>query len=284
VELIQGFDGRKPVCLFVGFGGPHEPFDPPGKYAAMYDPGRCPPPIPAEPIREDLPPPAAAYVRSREQFLRGADSIPPEKVAAARAAYYGKISLIDHWVGKILEAFAGRGWLEETLIAFWSDHGEMLGDHGRFFKSTFYDSSVRVPLMLCWPGQLPAGVVRPHLAQTIDVFDTLLAAAGCEPSRRSLGRSLLPPARDGSAPLRDAAFSEIRFGRLDGEGGRLTSMVRSARYKYAVSDAGEALMLFDLAEDPLEQTNLAGDPTQAELRAELDRTIYRWLLSTQVSQ
>jgi len=185
---------------------------------------------------------------------------------------------------RILEAFAGRGWLEETLIAFWSDHGEMLGDHGRFFKSTFYDSSVRVPLMLCWPGHVPAGAVRPHLAQTIDVFDTLLAAAGCERSQRSLGRSLLPAARDGSAPLRGAAFSEIRFGQLGGERGRLTTMVRSACYKYAVSDAGEPLMLFDLAEDPLEQNNLAGDPSRAELRAELDRTIYQWLLSTQVSQ
>ncbi len=278
VEFVEGFDGRKPFCLFVGFGGPHEPFDAPGKYATMYHPAGCPAPIPPEPA-EDLPPAAAAHVGTRQRFLRGAQEIPPEAVAAARANYYGKISLIDHWVGGVLEALGGRGWLEDTLIVFWSDHGEMAGDHGRFFKSCFYESAVRVPLVLRWPGRLPAGAVRPHLGQTVDVFDTLLEAAGCPPSSRSLGRSLLPAAGDPAAPLREAAFSEIR---LDRHGGRGT-MVRTDRHKYAVNESGEPLMLFDLAADPAEQHNLAGETAHAGLRAELDRRVYRWLLGTQVS-
>ena len=282
VAVVDGYDGDKPMCLFVGFGGPHEPFDAPGKYADMYAPAQCPPAIPAEPIPANLPPSAAAYVRSREGFLRRADSIPVEKIAAARANYYGKISLIDHWVGRILDALAARGRLDETLVVLWSDHGEMAGDHGRFFKSCFYESSVRVPLILRWPGHIPAGAVRPHLAQTIDVFDTLLAAAGCEPSRRSLGQNLLPPCRDENASLREAAFSEIAFGPLS-EGNNLTTMVRTDRYKLAVNEAAEPLILFDLAEDPLEQNNLAGDPGRAELRAELGRRIYEWLLASQIS-
>jgi arylsulfatase len=282
VEFVEACQADQPVCLFVGFGGPHEPFDPPGRYAAMYDPARCPEAVPAEPVAENLPPAAAAYVRDREKFLRGSDTIPPEEIAASRAGYYGKIALIDHWVGRILEAFAGRGWLDDTLIVLWSDHGEMVGDHGRFHKSVFYESSVRVPLLLRWPGEVPAGVVRPHLAQTIDVFDTLLEAAGCEPSARSFGKSLLPPARDENAPLRDAAFSEIASGRAGDK--RLTTMILLERYKYAVSDTAEPLILFDLAEDPLEQNSLAGDPRRADLRAELDRKIYQWLLPTQISQ
>ena len=178
-----------------------------------------------------------------------------------------------------MEALSRRGWLEEALIVLWSDHGELAGDHGRFYKSVFYESSVRVPLIVRWPGELPGGVVRPHLAQTVDVFDTLLEATGCEPSRRSFGRSLLPAGRDAHAPLREAAFSEIAFGPV----GR-TTMVRTDGYKYAVNESAQPLMLFDLTDDPLEQTNLAGDSRYASLRSDLDRRIYEWLLATQLCQ
>ncbi len=287
VTFIEEYRGGRPVCLFVGFGGPHEPFDAPGRYATMYDPAECPEPIPPEPIRRDLPPAAAAYARDRDRFRRSLEAIPPEHVAAARANYCGKISLIDQWVGRVLEAFARRGWLEEAMIVLWSDHGEMLGDHGRFHKTVFYESSVRVPLIVRWPGQIPAGVVRPHLAQTIDVFDTLLEAAGCPPSQRSFGRSLLPACRDEGAMLREAAFSEIDCRMLlDSSSGRtnLVTMVCSERYKYAVSEAAQPLMLFDLAEDPLEQNNLAGEAGHAGLRAELERMICHWLLATQARQ
>jgi arylsulfatase A-like enzyme len=284
VDFIEGFDGGQPICLFVGFGGPHEPFDAPGEYAGMYDPAACPAPIPPEPA-EGLPPAAAAYVGSRGRFLGTGERLDPEGVAAVRANYYGKISLIDAWIGRILDALARRGWLDDTLIVLWSDHGELAGDHGRFYKSVFYESSVRVPLLLRWPGRVPAGCVRPHLAQTVDVFDTLLEAGGCDPSPRSFGRSLLPGAADPAAPLRDAAFSEIAGGSAH-DGGRATlrTMVRTDRYKYAVNESAEPLILFDLAEDPLEQDNLLAERGHEDLRRDLDRRIYEWLMSTQICQ
>jgi len=276
VEYIEGLAGDRPMCLFVGFGGPHEPFDAPGEYATMYAPADCPAAIPPEPAA-GLPAAAAEYVNSRDAHLRGAERIDPTAVAAARANYYGKIALIDRWVGRIFDALAGRGWLEDTLVVLWSDHGEMAGDHGRFYKRAFYESSVRVPLLLRWPGRVPAGQVRPQLAEIIDVFDTLLAAGGCEPSARSFGRSLLPAAADAGAPHRDAAFSEVLF---EEAGGR-TTMARTARHKYVVSEAGEPLMLFDLAADPTEQHNLVADRAATAIRADFDRRIYRWLLETQ---
>jgi len=283
VEFLSSYDGGQPICLFVSFGGPHEPFDAPGEYASMYNPKRCPPAIPPEPT-DGLPAAAEAYVASRWHFLRDRQAVPPEAIAAVRANYYGKISLIDGWVGRILDALTARGWLDDTLVVFWSDHGEMAGDHGRLFKSVFYESALRVPLLLRWPGQIPPGQVRPHLAQTIDVFDTLLEAAGCQPSARSFGKSLLPAARDASAPLRQAAFSEVAWS--DGSAGRqesaLTTMVCTGRYKYAVNHAGEPLLLFDLREDPHEQNNLLAGGDCTELREQLDRSIYEWLLQTQV--
>jgi len=279
--FIEGCDGGKPVCLFVGFPGPHDPFDAPGRYATMYDPGACAPAIAPEPI-DGAPPVAAAYLATREKFLRGRERIPPDLAAPAAGNYFGKISLIDHWVGRILDAYARRGWLDDTLVVLWSDHGEMLGDHGRFFKNVFYESAVRVPLLLRWPGRVPAGAVRPHLAETIDVFDTLVAGAGAEPSARSFGRSLLEPARRGDAAHRDAAFSEATCREVGvPDGPARATMVRTDRWKYAVSDAGEPLVLFDLAADPLEQHNLAADPADDDVRAELDRRIGRWLLATQ---
>jgi len=284
VEFVEGRPDDRPVCLFAAFGGPHEPFDAPGRYATLYDPASVPPAIPPEPI-EGLSPAAGEWLGARRRFLRGEERVPPELVAPAAAGYFGKIALIDHWVGQVLDAFAARGWLEDTLVVFWSDHGEMLGDHGWFFKNVFYESSVRVPLLLRWPGRVPAGAVRPQPAETIDVFDTLLAAAGCEPSARSFGRSLLPAARDPAAAHRDAAFSEVtcREARPQAGPARAT-MVRTDHWKYVVADTSEPLMLFDLADDPAEQRNLAADPGSAGVRADLDRRICGWLLQTQVSQ
>ena len=98
--------------------------------------------------------------------------------------YYGKISLIDHWIGKILTAFEKRGWLDNTFMTFWSDHGEMLGDHQRLHKSVFYNSSVRVPLILRYPGKIKGGRTSNALTEIIDVYPTLLEAVVAERHQR----------------------------------------------------------------------------------------------------
>ncbi|MHC4717541.1 MAG: phosphonate monoester hydrolase, partial [Planctomycetota bacterium] len=92
--------------------------------------------------------------------------------------------------------------------------------------------------------------------------------------------NLLPACRDAEAPVRDAAFSEIAV--RAGDGLLRITMVRTDRYKYAVTESAQPIMLFDLAADPLEQHNLAADPAAADLRADLDRRIHHWLLETQV--
>ena len=84
VDFIDSFDGGQPICLFVGFGGPHEPFDAPGEYAGMYDPAACPAPIPPEPL-DGLPPTAAAYVNARQKFLDVVEAKSEEGVASQAA-------------------------------------------------------------------------------------------------------------------------------------------------------------------------------------------------------
>jgi len=269
VQFVKAYADPRPLCLFVGFGGPHEPWDAPGEYAARYDPAQTPPPIPAS----ALPASAPAWLREKEDFRVWPGEV-LANTARIRANYYGKIALIDRWIGEILQACSQRGWLDDLLVVFWSDHGEMLGDHGRLYKSTFHESSVRVPLILRWPGRIPAGAVSNALAEIIDVFPTLLEAAGCPPSRRCLGRSLWPVLRDPETELRDFQLSEVHHGERH-------IMLRSRRRKYVVDEQGRGFMLYDLEQDPLEQNNRMAAGHGGRLENEMREALLARLIEAQ---
>jgi choline-sulfatase len=268
VRFLSEYDEQCPWCLFVGFPGPHEPFDAPGRYATMYDPADTPPAVGPPQDLDALP----EAIRGRQEFQAVA-GLDPDTIAAIRANYYGKITLIDEWVGRMLDACRRRGWLDELVVIVWSDHGEMAGDHGRLYKSTFYEASLRVPLLVRWPGRVPAGKTSDALAEVADVFPTCLAAAGCEPSPRALGRSLLD-AGDGGA-LRDAQLSEVA------NASGLSFMAATRRHKYAADQAGRGFMLFDLDDDPHELHNLIADPAAAPLRDRMHRLLADRLLEAQ---
>ena len=266
--FVEGYDRAAPLCLFVGFPGPHDPLDAPGPYASMYSAAQTPPPIPIPPQNPALP----DDVRRKKAFKVWAPGL-LQAVADARANYYGKISLIDAWVGRIVNAFERRGWLDDALVIFLSDHGEMLGDHGRLKKSTFHESNVRIPLILRWPARIPPGSVTDALAEIGDVFPTLLEAAEWETSQRCLGRPLWPAIADPGNELRDFQLSEVEF--RDRQ-----FMLRSKRYKLAVDSASKAYMLYDLALDPMEQRNLVADASMQALKGELQRALTQRLEDT----
>jgi choline-sulfatase len=243
LEVIEAYDEERPLCLFVGFGGPHEPWDAPARWAETYDPADCVTGIPCEALPATLP------EHARERLSHGRhENIPEEAARKIHALYYAKVSHIDHWFGRIMDAFERRGWLQEALIVHWTDHGEMLCDHGRFHKSVFYDGSVRIVMTVRWPGRVEAGQVCGALVETIDVFPTILEAVGAEHSGRCLGRSLWPCLRDPSAEIREAAFSEVNE----------TTMVMTRTHKYAMDSQGRGYMLHDLERDPREEHNLIG--------------------------
>jgi arylsulfatase A-like enzyme len=184
-------------------------------------------------------------------------------VPAVRANYYGKISLIDDRIGCILDAFQRRGWLEDLFIIFLADHGEMLGDHGRFRKGTFHESSIRIPFIMRLPGRIPAQTVTDALVENIDVFPTVLEAAGCTPSARCLGRSLWPVLQRTVGESRESQLCEVEHH------SEQQIMIRTRRHKLAVDNDWRGYMLYDLAHDPCEQHNLAGDPAAHDLEEEL---------------
>lgn len=269
VAFIRSYEGRRPLCLFVGFGGPHEPWDAPEDYATMYDPETMPEAIPPEETPEWAPPYAAQ--RAREGRI---EAMTDEDIRRIRANYYGKISLIDRWIGEILDALADRGWLDETMIIFWSDHGEMAGDHSRLHKSVFYESSVHVPLIIRHP-EISGGRTIPALVEIIDVFPTLLDAIGAPSSSRCMGQSLWPILRGETVSHRDQVLSEIyAFGCYN-------YMIRTPRYKYAMDGDGQGYMLFDLEADPLEQRNLLGHPDARDIEEDLKIRLLHAITSCQ---
>lgn len=255
VDFVDAYEAAHPLCLFVGFPGPHNPWDAPGSYASMYPPEDTPPPIPIPSLPATLP----EYVEPGAPFRHG-PSLSPAVIAEIRANYYGKITLIDHHVGRILEAFERKGLLHDLLVIFMADHGEMLGDHGRIRKGLFYEPSLRIPLLMRWPGRIPAGLVTDALVENIDVFPTILEAAGVSAAAWHAGHSLWPVLRGETTTLRHSQLCES---------GRTLNhfMLRTPEYKLSVDDRYRPYLLFDLVDDPDEQRNRVGDPAAAALQA-----------------
>ena len=201
-EWLRGYQEPRPFLLVVGFGGPHPPFDAPEPYASRYRPEDLPAPIPAGEPGDWLPEHVRRYMERLSGGDRRGESTPGAPVAGEEgvrisqqrmANYGGKIALIDDRVGRLLDVLDERGWTENTLVIFLSDHGEMGGDHGRYHKSVFFESSVRIPFAMRWPaGGWGAGPHRGRpldpLVEQLDLFATVVEAGGAPPSRRAFAR------------------------------------------------------------------------------------------------
>ncbi|HEU5317723.1 MAG TPA: choline-sulfatase [Chloroflexota bacterium] len=257
---------ERPWALDVGFIAPHFPLVVPEKYWAMYRPEEMDLPVIPEGHLESQHP---VFTRMRGMF--GAlDVFPDDRVRRARAAYYGLITYLDDKVGRLLAALEETGQLENTLVIYTSDHGEMNGEHGMWRKSCFYEQSVRVPLILSWPSGLRAARVVENNVSLVDVVATMVECAGArdvEAVGELDGESLLPLARgeDGAdEEWDDEVFSEY----LAHGVARPVAMLRRGRHKliYSLDDPP---ILFDLEKDPGEFENVAGDPAYAAVREEL---------------
>jgi len=269
VAARQAAGDRSPFFLMAGWFLPHHPYIAEPEDFAAFE-GRVPPPrlAPAEPEHP--------FIRSWREQTEVVD-LPDEVVIRARTAYYGNVRLIDRMVGRIMDRLEAHGLAGNTLLIYASDHGEQLGERGLWCKSTMYDQSAKVPLVMAWPGRLPAGARRGHVVNLIDLNATILEAAGADPLPNAAGRSLLGIARDPAADWPDATFSEYYAGliSLDTRPAQ-HRMVRSGRWKL-VYYHGMPPQLFDLADDPDEMQDLAASPAHEEVRdALLARVLDGW--------
>lgn len=257
VEFVATQPKDKPLCVVVSLHSPHPPLDAPGQYATMYDPESLtlPANVP-EPVRRE------GHVIDHPALRR------------ILANYLGKISLADDNIGRLVEAFKARGTWDNTLCLFTADHGEMMGAHEAFTKGRFYEESVRVPLVIRWPGQVKTGRTS-ALAQMSDVYPTVVEALGGTLSPGRFAKSLLPVATGRAEKVRDLAVSEI------GTSPPLRMMARDARFKWWAEEARE--YLFDMTTDPLEMHNLIDDPAHHEDACHMREQMLTFLRTTQVN-
>lgn len=264
VAWLQDAGERRdqPFVLYVGLVAPHFPLTAPQAFFDLYPLDGLPSPKlhPAtgyqrHPWVQDY----ADFMKNEEQF----DT--PEERLRAFAAYYGLCSFLDHNVGQILGALAAAGLDGETTVVYTSDHGDNLGTRGLWGKSTLYQESVGVPMLLSGPGVAPAVCHTP--VDLLDLFPTLLQAAGVDPAPEMgerPGRSLLAIAGEPEDTQR-VVFSEYHAAGSNTAG----FMVRQGPWKYHhyVRHRPE---LFHLGDDAEEQHDLAADPAHATQLAHME--------------
>jgi choline-sulfatase len=254
----------KPWCLFVGFVTPHFPLVVPDRYWSLYRPDDLPLPVQYRPEHWSRHP--VLELKRRQEAL---DAPFDEKaIRTAMRAYYGLVSFLDEQIGLVLAALREAGLEGDTRIVYSTDHGEMLGEHGLWWKSAMYESAVAVPLLVAGP-DVPAGTVVGTNAMLVDVFPSIVEAVGAErrPEDAALpGRSLWALAREADRPR--TAFSEYHA--IFSPSGIF--MTRNARYKY-VHYVGYPPQLFDLVADPEETRDLAGEPGAREALAACEQEL-----------
>jgi len=267
-DLARGKDAR-PWCLTASFTHPHDPYVARRKYWDLYE------------DREHLLPkvPAMDYADHDPHAKRIFDAndwrsfdITEDDIRTSRRAYFANISYLDDKIGEILQVLEDTR--QEAIILFVSDHGDMLGERGLWFKMCFYEGSARVPLMISAPGMEPGLVTDP--VSTIDVCPTLCALAGVsmeEVMPWTTGESLVPLGQGGvrTSPVAMEYAAEASYAPL--------VSLRYGQWKYnrCTLDPDQ---LFDLEADPHELTNLADHPdhqgTVQSLRAKSEA---RWDLA-----
>ncbi len=251
-EIARG-DRDRPFCLTVSFTHPHDPYVTRKKYWDLYESGVPDPAVPAMAFED--------HDAHSQRIFSANDwrnfSITDDDIARSRRAYCGNISYLDDKIGEVLQVLSDCRLDEDTIILFCSDHGDMLGERGLWFKMSFLEGSSRVPLMIAAPGLKPGRVETP--VSLLDVVPTLADLAGLDLSDImpwTDGETLLPVA--GGAERTSPVLMEYA---AEASVAPMVS-VRQGDYKYNACTA-DPPQLFNLSADPHELANLAGDPAHA---------------------
>ena len=271
-KYLEKYDREEPWCCWVSFGGPHEPWDTPEPYASMHRAEDMPE------AAKTLSDPTERPKGELDKKLQHKGACPPDlnddEIAAMRVDYAGNVALIDHQIGEILKTVEQRGELDNSIIIFSSDHGEMNGDHGMLAKSNFYKGAVNIPLILRTPETMKssvAGSVSKAPVELIDIGPTLVEIAGGEIKYQQFARSLCPFISDPHTTTRDYAITE-----LTGE-----IMIMTETYKMVLNAEGVPYLLFDLENDPDESSNIVMEDRLKETVTDLRLLIQEYLVKTQ---
>jgi choline-sulfatase len=250
-QFLRDYQRPQPFFLKVSFERPHSPYDPPARWWKHYENADLP--------KAQVGTWAQRYApRSGPGYEIWHGNLGAEQVRSSRQGYYGSVSHVDEQIGRVIEALEKRGWLEETLILFVADHGDMTGDQNLWRKSYAYEPSARIPLLMRWPkGLLSAdrGVVREQPVEIRDLLPTFLDAAQALRPEKIDGRSLLDLLRPNSTWREyidlehDLCYSPLNH----------WNALTDGRMKYIFHARDGEEQLFDLRQDPHELKSLASE-------------------------
>lgn len=250
----------EPFCLSVGFMLPHQPFV---ARRIDYDLYRKSMTLPLHPDPTSSPHPYFNWWRKK----CGIEKTSNEEILRSRTAYWALVTRLDSMIGEVLDALKKNNLDRNTLIIYMSDHGEQVGEHGLWWKQTFYEDSVKIPAILSWPGNLPEDIRIEQVISSIDLNATMLDALEAPPLPASHGRSLLKLLQYGDSCWENIAFSEYCT-----NDGCFHRMVRSGPWKLNYY-AGQESQLFNLEEDPQEMTNRIQDARCRDIQETLTAKI-----------
>ena len=276
--MEQYASNQDPFFLWASFFDPHPQYMVPEPYASMYDPADVTVPEAVEGEFDDKPPyfqysqekhpDFSAFSEKDGNGIHGAGSHLKDRDTKARhiATMYGMMTMLDTYIGKILDRLDELGLADSTLVCFTSDHGDFLGQHGLTQKAIHhYEDLLRIPLVVRHPGTIPSGSVSDELQSTVDLAPTFLAAAGIEVPRTMSGMNMLDSWHGTRSDIRNHVIVENQH--------QPTTMhMRSfidSRYKITIHYNREYGELYDLKEDPGELINRWEHPEYAEIKSNL---------------
>ena len=253
LRFLERRDPTRPFFLYMSFHRPHAPFDPPQWLWDKYR-GRSS----LERAQGEW---VAGFAEHRRDFHSEAEFGAQKESTheQVRAGYYGSIEFIDLQLNRLKETLSDQGLLEDTVIVFVSDHGDMMGDHDMYRKSVGYEGSARVPLVMHVPPRWREGWGGPGevgaIAELRDLMPTVLGLAGVDVPEGVDGVDLGAASR--GEQVREHLHGEHLIGSL---GRHSMQWIRSQRFKYVWFSGDGHEQLFDLEADPREEQDLAGDP------------------------
>lgn len=271
VEWING-RGDKPFCLLLWFYAPHAPFYRPRRMLDRFNGVKIPVP---ENFDEDLTdyagkPRAVAEAENKIGTTQVFTDDPRSLEELVKNHYVG-VESNDEDVGRVMDALQAKRKLDETAIMLSSDHGFFLGEHTFYDKRLMYEPSIRIPMMLRWPGHIPAGTVRKEMVLNVDAPSTLLEIAGLPiPQTMRQGRSFLPLAMGRTLAdwRKDWLYEYYEYPAY--ENVRPHRGVRTERYKLVhYFTEPQEYEVYDLKTDPNEDHNLYDKPGYEQLTAQL---------------
>jgi len=253
----QEFSDR-PFFMWMSSPKPHSPYDPPRPYDNMYDPRLVPAPFGSVADISDRNP-----ILDQIRYTHAIPTLGPEAWQVIRSYYYGCITFLDAMIGRVVKHLENKGVLDNTLILFSADHGDLIGDFGSCFKGNHLNGSVRVPFIVAGPGVLQ-GQVSDALVGLQDVLPTFATAASADIGQPVQGKDLSDHLADIAVPVRDIYYSTTRTG-----AGGQSAMVTDGQWKYIHTEGNATEELYDQVNDSQELHNLAHASEQKNRLADM---------------